>query len=203
MSTKHKFAFTLFAFALVGLTFFAGARLTAYAREAEMEGFSISADASAGVAVSSSASDSQMEFFGKIESIGTESWTVNGMVFMISPSTEIKGALQAGDMAKVHAFVGQDGQMIAREIEASQFADSDGNGNGDDNNNMNGDDHGDDDSNLNGADDSNTNGDDNSNGNEDDDVDDDDSNGNDNDSGDDDNSNDSQGLLFLIQRITF
>jgi hypothetical protein len=57
------------------------------------------------------------EFTGKVEAFSPESWTVNGVVFLVNPQTEIKDAIFLGDVVKVHYFANADGSFTAREIE--------------------------------------------------------------------------------------
>lgn len=57
------------------------------------------------------------EFTGKVEAFSPESWTVNGLVFLVTPQTEIKDAIFLGDVVKVHYFANPDGSFTAGEIE--------------------------------------------------------------------------------------
>ncbi len=106
----------------------------------------------------------ELEFTGVVEAMGAGSWQVGGTTIGVGPGTEIKGTISIGDTVKVHATIGADGALVAREIGvASMDGDDtgdDGNDNGDDAND-NGDDANDngDDANDNG-DDANDNGDD-------------------------------------------
>jgi hypothetical protein len=59
----------------------------------------------------------QVEFTARVESIGTESWIVGGLEVFLEADTEVAPGIQTGDMVKVHAFVAEDGRLIAREIE--------------------------------------------------------------------------------------
>lgn len=59
----------------------------------------------------------EIELIGTIESMSPTSWTLNGQVLVILPTTEIKGSLLVGDLAKAHAATQADGSLAAREIE--------------------------------------------------------------------------------------
>jgi hypothetical protein len=63
------------------------------------------------------ASTSEVEFVGPVESIASESWTIGGVPVAISTETEIDSGLAVGDLAKVHALVGPDASLAAREIQ--------------------------------------------------------------------------------------
>jgi hypothetical protein len=137
--------------------------------------------------------DEEVEFTGVLEAVNGDQWTVDGQTFTVLPTAEIKGTLMVGQIVKVHALKGENGALIAREIEladADDLANENANDNvGDDNLNDN-----EDDDNLNdNEDDDNINDnedDDNANDNEDDEWDDDNANDNDDDEWDDDNAND-------------
>ncbi|OGO14777.1 MAG: hypothetical protein A2Y93_03285 [Chloroflexi bacterium RBG_13_68_17] len=62
----------------------------------------------------------EIEFFGTVEAVADDSWTIQGVAFAITAQTEIKGALAVGDFVKVHATVGADGAFTAREIELAE-----------------------------------------------------------------------------------
>ena len=130
----------------------------------------------------------EVEIFGSVEQITPNFVTVNGEVIRLTSQTEFKNEIVMGDFVKVHALLGDDGALTAREVELSLPAAADDNSN----DNMNGDD---DNSNMNDNINDGIDDDDNSNMNENsnDDIDDDDnSNTNNNsndDSDDDDNSN--------------
>lgn len=140
----------------------------------------------------------EMEFYGTLEAVEGTAWTVDGVVFTVSPQTEIKGAPAMGSFVKVHASLNAAGLLAAREIESAAPGQARMDDNSNDNSNDDGAGHdlGDDNSNGNSNDDGPGHdlGDDNSNGNSNDDgpgyeIGDDNSNGNDDDDGDD-NSND-------------
>jgi hypothetical protein len=58
-----------------------------------------------------------VEFTGVVEAMAADAWTVGGKSVAITAQTEIKGAITVGDTVKVHARVGADGALTAREIE--------------------------------------------------------------------------------------
>jgi predicted RecA/RadA family phage recombinase len=58
-----------------------------------------------------------LEFTGKVESIGSGSWVIDGKTVAITAETEIKGTIVVGDTVKVEALVGSDGALTAREIQ--------------------------------------------------------------------------------------
>jgi hypothetical protein len=67
---------------------------------------------------------SEMEFTGMVESIGPESWTVDGKTLAITLETKIKGTIIVGDSVKVEAYVNLDGTLTAHEIEKEESHDS-------------------------------------------------------------------------------
>jgi primosomal replication protein N len=56
------------------------------------------------------------EFFGTIEDMGADAWTVSGQVVAVNAETEIKDTFAVGDEVKVHALVEADGSLTAIEI---------------------------------------------------------------------------------------
>ena len=60
----------------------------------------------------------EVEFAGQVEAISVQSWTVNGQTVWVTDQTKIKAGIQVGDFVKVHAVAGEDGVLLAREIEA-------------------------------------------------------------------------------------
>ncbi len=60
----------------------------------------------------------EVEFAGTVEAITVQSWTINGQTVWITEQTKIKAGIQVGDFVKVHAVAGEDGVLLAREIEA-------------------------------------------------------------------------------------
>ena len=63
--------------------------------------------------------------------ISGDLWTVGGRQVRITSGTEMKDALQVGDLVKVHATLGTDGVLVAREVERADGDDMD---DGDDDN---------------------------------------------------------------------
>lgn len=61
----------------------------------------------------------EVEFFGNVEAVSSESLVVNGKTIQITGQTELKGDITTGAMVKVHALVAADGSLTAREIELS------------------------------------------------------------------------------------
>lgn len=59
----------------------------------------------------------EIEISGAIEALGNGTLTVAGRTITVTAQTEIKGSLKAGEVVKVHATVGSDGSLTAREIE--------------------------------------------------------------------------------------
>lgn len=84
----------------------------------------------------------EVEIIGLLESMTADSITVNGLLIDIS-SAEVDQTVLAGDTVKVYAMINEDGNWIAREVEAVDFiddsngGDDDGNGNDNDNANSN------------------------------------------------------------------
>jgi hypothetical protein len=70
----------------------------------------------------------EQEFTGVLSAINGDVWTVGGRQVRITGSTEVKGALQVGDLVKVHASPGAGGTLVAREVEPAA-ADDDGDDN--------------------------------------------------------------------------
>ena len=64
--------------------------------------------------------DSEVEFFGIVESMGSDAWVIGGKNVAVTPSTEIKGGIAEGDSVKVHAYSGDAGALVAREIEPAE-----------------------------------------------------------------------------------
>jgi len=60
----------------------------------------------------------ELEFIGNVDGIGTDSWTIDGQVVLLTPETEIQASILVGDLVKVHAYLSDTGEMTAREIEA-------------------------------------------------------------------------------------
>jgi hypothetical protein len=70
------------------------------------------------------------DFFGQVTAMNSGSWTVGGLTFLVTPSTEIKDAIAVGDFVKIEASVGADGSLTALEIELEedQIGDDDDDG---------------------------------------------------------------------------
>ena len=60
----------------------------------------------------------EVEFAGTVEAINLQSWTINGQMVWVTNLTQVKAGIQVGDFVKVHAVTGEDGALLAREIEA-------------------------------------------------------------------------------------
>ena len=67
----------------------------------------------------------ELEFSGAIEEMGSDSWTVAGVTFLVNSSTEIQPGLGLGDVVKVHAQLNADDELTAREIDALEDDDTD------------------------------------------------------------------------------
>lgn len=82
-----------------------------------------------------STSIDEIEVTGVVSMISAEAWTIAGQNFLLTPDTEIKGSLEVSDIAKVHAYLGESGEVFAREIEPAEDSDeseSDGDDSSDD-----------------------------------------------------------------------
>ncbi len=203
MKSIHRFLFPLLALAAIALSV-AGVAL---AREmSERDLFNVS--------------EREIEITGVVESFVDNTLVIDGQAIVVPVSAEVKGEIVVGQVVKVHALVGDNGTLTAREIEPAMpgmIGDDDLD---DDSANINGDDDLDDDldddsANINGDDDldddlnddsANINGDDDdddlfddvdddhgANINGDDDDDDDNSGSSSNSGHDDDNDNDNSG----------
>ncbi len=64
--------------------------------------------------------DSEVEFFGVVESMGSDVWVIGGNTVTVTTSTEIKGVIFEGDSVKVHASPDDSGTLVAREIEPTE-----------------------------------------------------------------------------------
>ena len=71
----------------------------------------------------SSASIDEIEVTGVVSMISADAWTIAGQNFLLTPDTEIKGSLEVADIAKVHAYLGESGEVFAREIEPAEDSD--------------------------------------------------------------------------------
>ena len=70
--------------------------------------------------------EEDVEFHGVIESKGEGNWVVSGISVFVDAQTELKGALEVGDLVKVEALTQADGSLLALEI-YGEGADLDGN----------------------------------------------------------------------------
>lgn len=59
----------------------------------------------------------QIEITGVVESISGNVWTIDGQQIIITGDTEFKDSISVGDYVQVHALLGADGSLTAREIE--------------------------------------------------------------------------------------
>jgi len=115
----------------------------------------------------------EQEILGNVETITSNSITIDGITYTIADFTEFNDLIAVGDLVRVHIIAIADGTFAIREIERILGTDvgNDNNNSGDDNSNFNTNDNLGNDNNLNdntniGDDNSNENiGDDNSNGN--------------------------------------
>lgn len=73
----------------------------------------------------SSVAVDEIEVTGVVSMISDSAWAIGGQTFLITPQTEIEGSLEVGDLAKVHAFLGESGEVFAREIEPAEDDDPD------------------------------------------------------------------------------
>ena len=60
--------------------------------------------------------EEDVEFHGMIESKGAGTWVVSGISIAVDALTELKGALEIGDLVKVEALTQADGSLLALEI---------------------------------------------------------------------------------------
>jgi hypothetical protein len=59
----------------------------------------------------------EIEFSGRIDSIASDQWVVDGRTVGIDSETDIEGAPEVGDRAQVKAVTYSDGSLLARKIE--------------------------------------------------------------------------------------
>jgi hypothetical protein len=64
----------------------------------------------------SQAGEAELEFTGAVDSIGSNAWSIGGLVVGVAASTEIAGAPDIGDLVRVQALVLDEATLIAREI---------------------------------------------------------------------------------------
>ena len=60
--------------------------------------------------------EEDVEFQGLIEKKGEGTWVVSGINLAVDAQTELKGALEVGDLVKVEALTQTDGSLLALEI---------------------------------------------------------------------------------------
>lgn len=68
-----------------------------------------------------------VEFTGRVESIGSHQWMIDGRAVQIDSHTEIEGSPRVGDKVQVKAFTKSNGGLLASKIE-KQDSGSDGEG---------------------------------------------------------------------------
>ena len=59
----------------------------------------------------------EVEFTGIVESINGNAWTIGGRTVIVDSATELIGFISVDQQVKVHASMGVDGSLAAREIE--------------------------------------------------------------------------------------
>lgn len=64
--------------------------------------------------------DSEIEFFGVVESMDSDVWVIGGNTVLVTTSTEIKGGISEGDSVKVHVYPDEVGTLVARKIEPAE-----------------------------------------------------------------------------------
>jgi hypothetical protein len=67
--------------------------------------------------VTQTTNGSEKEIFGVVDFLSTDSITVDGVVYPLSPITEFKNAIFAGDTVKLHVMIEVNGSFTLREIE--------------------------------------------------------------------------------------
>ena len=92
--------------------------------------------------------DDDLEVYGVVEAITTDSVTIDGVAYNITSFTEFNDLIAVGDQVKVHVVVNADGTFTLREIEKSTdtgIGNDNDNSNDDDDSNSNSNDDDDDD----------------------------------------------------------
>ena len=72
--------------------------------------------------------DSELTLIGTVDAMGDSSWVINGETVLVDALTEIKDAIAPGDVVKVEAYLNDNGELTAHEIELaddSQMSDDD------------------------------------------------------------------------------
>lgn len=77
----------------------------------------------------------EIEFTGAVDSIGGDTWSINGAIVFITNETQISDGIGVGQRVKVKALRFADGRLVARKIELT--GDGGGQANGNDNQNSN------------------------------------------------------------------
>lgn len=67
--------------------------------------------------------DGMLNFFGKVEGMATDTWTVAGKKVTITPQTKIYEAAGVGDIVRVDVLINEDYTIIAQEITLSSEGD--------------------------------------------------------------------------------
>src|SRR5690606_40545715 len=62
----------------------------------------------------------EREFFGTVEAMNGNVWTISGQQVVVTATTEIKNTIVVGSLVKVHATPQADGTPLAREIELAR-----------------------------------------------------------------------------------
>jgi hypothetical protein len=68
--------------------------------------------------------DIEVEFTGIVEVIGEDTWRISGITVFITSETEIDDGIDIGDVVDVEALLGEEGEIIALEIEKATTAES-------------------------------------------------------------------------------
>ena len=66
----------------------------------------------------------EIEFVGQVVTIAADAWTVDDQIVAVTSDTEINGTITVGDLVKVHALIGPDMSLTAREIEPASQEDA-------------------------------------------------------------------------------
>lgn len=81
----------------------------------------------ASVTTKSSTSSNSTEVVGAIQSVTSNSITVNGVTITLGKNAEVKGTLKVGDVVKVEATKQADGSLLASEVSVSKVGTTTGN----------------------------------------------------------------------------
>ena len=66
----------------------------------------------------------EVEFTGIVEVMGCDTWRISGIMVFIISETEIDDGIDIGDVVDVEALLGEEGEIIALEIEKATTAES-------------------------------------------------------------------------------